>query len=106
MGCVIIDARGVGPGLSGIGRYTLNLLRGLTRLAAEGAPGGLPEGWEFEVWVRPGVGAWEGWPAELGQVSGAGTTAGATRRGGAYQTLRSQSLPQRRLRGCGSVWRR
>jgi len=48
---ILIDGRTIGPHLSGIGRYTLNLLLGLD--AAHPDAASLPGGQPIRVWVRP-----------------------------------------------------
>jgi glycosyltransferase involved in cell wall biosynthesis len=46
---ILFDGRVIGPRLSGIGRYSLNLLRAIDRVGVEPAWG------PVRVWVRPGV---------------------------------------------------
>ncbi len=50
---ILLDGRTIGPHLSGIGRYTLNLLIGLDAAHHEAAS--LPGGRPIRVWLRPQV---------------------------------------------------
>ncbi|MEM1109171.1 MAG: glycosyltransferase family 1 protein [Planctomycetota bacterium] len=88
---MLIDGRVVGPPLSGIGRYTLNLLAGIDAAPRDLLPGGRP----VKVWMRP-------------EVLRGDLVPGAVKRSDALELIESPGRPQDwvSLRNSGKALRR
>lgn len=97
---ILIDARTIGPHLSGIGRYTLNLLRGLD-LAAAGEATGLRQA--VKVWVRPAAERRDGPGTDTDQLAAlrCGPVLELIEKPGPPQSLGHMSSGHRELRRLG-----